>query len=54
MATNIRAAFRAAFMSSSWVTGGVREVALRKLEKMKQYVGSPFQQRNDTIVNQFY
>ncbi|XP_077508713.1 neprilysin-2-like [Amblyomma americanum] len=54
MATNIRAAFRAAFMSSSWVTGGVREVALRKLEKMKQYVGSPFQQRDDTIVNQFY
>ncbi|KAH7959377.1 hypothetical protein HPB49_010629 [Dermacentor silvarum] len=41
MLANIRNVFRDAFNFSTWVKGEVRESALRKLDRMKSYVGSP-------------
>ncbi|XP_054930095.1 endothelin-converting enzyme 1-like [Dermacentor andersoni] len=40
MASNIRKAFQAAFRSSSWMTGSVRETALRKITNMRQHIGA--------------
>ncbi|KAL1421100.1 hypothetical protein MTO96_023454 [Rhipicephalus appendiculatus] len=47
MVQNIREAFRTAFNTSSWVEGAVREVAIKKLSKMKYHVGSPGQRLLD-------
>ncbi|XP_049520699.1 neprilysin-3 [Dermacentor silvarum] len=41
MVTRLRSAFRKSLESSSWFTGRGREVALRKLDNLTTYVGSP-------------
>ncbi|XP_049520698.1 neprilysin-3-like [Dermacentor silvarum] len=41
MVTRLRSAFRKSLESSSWFTGRGREVALRKLDNLTSYVGSP-------------
>ncbi|KAL1481162.1 hypothetical protein MTO96_050407, partial [Rhipicephalus appendiculatus] len=50
----IRDALRTALNTSSWVTGGVRRVALRKLSNMQDYVGSPNQRLDPAKIDNFY
>ncbi|XP_050040957.2 uncharacterized protein [Dermacentor andersoni] len=54
MLGNIRNGFRDAFKFSTWVKEGVRETALRKLAKMKAYVGSPGLRLDATFVEELY
>ncbi|KAH6932277.1 hypothetical protein HPB50_004150 [Hyalomma asiaticum] len=50
----IRAAFRTAFETSSWVTGDVQQTALKKLDKMKYFVGSPGQRLDYALIDNYY
>ncbi|XP_075539434.1 neprilysin-1-like [Dermacentor variabilis] len=54
MLGNIRNGFRDAFKFSTWVKEEVRETALRKLAKMKAYVGSPGQRLDAAFVEELY
>ncbi|XP_072142993.1 neprilysin-1-like [Dermacentor andersoni] len=54
MVENIRRAYRTAFETSSWVTGGVRQVAVQKLTNMKYYVGSPGQRLDPAAIEKYY
>ncbi|XP_065300079.1 neprilysin-1-like isoform X2 [Dermacentor albipictus] len=40
MASNIRKAYQAAFRSSTWMTGSVKETALRKITNMRPHIGA--------------
>ncbi|KAH7959369.1 hypothetical protein HPB49_010621 [Dermacentor silvarum] len=54
MVTKIRKVFRSALKSSSWITGEVRKVALRKLANLKQHVGSPGKRHDPAFVEKYY
>ncbi|KAH7956736.1 hypothetical protein HPB52_012263 [Rhipicephalus sanguineus] len=54
MVQKLREAFRTAFSTSSWVTGVVREVAIKKLENMQHYVGSPGQRLDPAKIDNYY
>ncbi|KAL1421099.1 hypothetical protein MTO96_023453 [Rhipicephalus appendiculatus] len=51
---NIRKALRTALNTSSWVEGAVRDVALKKLSKMKYHVGSPGQRLDPANIDDYY
>ncbi|KAH7959684.1 hypothetical protein HPB49_013041 [Dermacentor silvarum] len=50
IASNIRKAYQAAFQSSSWMTGSVRETALKKIKKMRHHFGAV----DATYVEKYY
>ncbi|XP_049520703.1 neprilysin-1-like [Dermacentor silvarum] len=54
MLANIRNVFRDVLKFSTWVTGDVRKIALRKLDSMKSYVGSPGQHLDAAFVEELY
>ncbi|XP_054930325.1 neprilysin-1-like [Dermacentor andersoni] len=54
MASNIRKAYEAAFRSSSWMTGSVRETALRKITNMRQDVAAVGALLDGAYVEKYY
>ncbi|XP_054929711.2 uncharacterized protein [Dermacentor andersoni] len=54
MMKNIMAAFRAALVSSTWLDGKARAITIRKLDKMKYYVGSPGRRLEPDFVEELY
>ncbi|XP_049520996.1 neprilysin-1-like [Dermacentor silvarum] len=54
MFANIRNVFRDAFNFSTWVKGDVREIAIRKLDRMKSRVGSPGLHLDAAFVEELY
>ncbi|XP_049519706.1 neprilysin-1-like [Dermacentor silvarum] len=54
MASNIRKAFQGAFQSSSWMTGSVREAALRKITNMRHHIGAIGAMLDDAYVDKYY
>ncbi|KAL1476174.1 hypothetical protein MTO96_018751 [Rhipicephalus appendiculatus] len=54
MVSNIRSAFQKAFESSSWIGRNFREAAIRKLNNITAYVGSPGKQLDPEYVEAIY
>ncbi|KAL1442735.1 hypothetical protein MTO96_007753 [Rhipicephalus appendiculatus] len=54
MASKIRGAFLKALESSSWLSGNIREGAIRKLKNMTAHVGSPGRRLDPAFVEEFY
>ncbi|KAL1487227.1 hypothetical protein MTO96_008172 [Rhipicephalus appendiculatus] len=52
--TTIIAAFRKALNASLWLTGKARIIALKKLDKMQQHVGSPGRRLDPAYVEEIY
>ncbi|KAH7959682.1 hypothetical protein HPB49_013039 [Dermacentor silvarum] len=54
MASNIRKAFHAAFQSSRWMTGSVRETALLKITNMRHHIGAVGALLDGAYVEKYY
>ncbi|KAL1458889.1 hypothetical protein MTO96_043391, partial [Rhipicephalus appendiculatus] len=54
MASEIRSAFLKALESSRWLSGTIREGAIRKLKNMTAQVGSPGRRLDPAFVEEFY
>ncbi|XP_077496141.1 neprilysin-1-like [Amblyomma americanum] len=54
MFETIRDAFGAQLRASSWLRGPVRDIALRKLARMKAHIGSPGKRLDEEYVDQYY
>ncbi|XP_070389918.1 neprilysin-1-like isoform X4 [Dermacentor albipictus] len=54
IASNIRKAFQAAFQSSKWMTGSVRETALRKIMTMRHHIGAVGALIDSAYVEKYY
>ncbi|KAL1421515.1 hypothetical protein MTO96_023077 [Rhipicephalus appendiculatus] len=54
MVSDIRNAFRETFESSSWVTGEDRKISIRKLDKLRAFVGSPGRYLEVSFVEDIY
>ncbi|XP_065300112.1 uncharacterized protein [Dermacentor albipictus] len=54
MASNIRKAYQVAFQSSSWMTGSLRETALRKITNMQHHIGAMGAPLDSAYVEKYY
>ncbi|KAH7958313.1 hypothetical protein HPB49_000724 [Dermacentor silvarum] len=54
MTTNIRKAYQAAMQSSSWMTGCVRNTAVRKLGNIRQHIGGLGNFQDGAYVEKYY
>ncbi|KAH7959371.1 hypothetical protein HPB49_010623 [Dermacentor silvarum] len=54
LAAKLVETFRATLASSKWLNGTAREVALRKIDKMKLHIGSPGNRLDPAMVEKFY
>ncbi|XP_075539392.1 neprilysin-1-like isoform X1 [Dermacentor variabilis] len=54
MASNIRKAYQAAFRMSSWMTGSVRETALKKITNMRHHIGAAGALLDGAYVEKYY
>lgn len=54
MVSSIAESLRSRIAESSWMEDGTREIAVRKLAKMKKIVGYPEGSQNDDSLNRYY